>query len=320
MNAIQPDKPDDFPERFLLDKIQNSSPNGDKIGSAKAVLKNGEKHEASQVSPPATTTLLIVEDNPDLREYLAGLLSEHYNVMTAENGKVALEKLNFQPAPSKVEGESTFSSPFGEDREEIDLIISDVMMPVMDGLELLRNLKSGEHLRSLPVIMLTARAGMEDKLNALRIGVDDYLVKPFVEEELLARIANLLENYRNRQQFAQDVEKDDTPTMPEVDARWLEEFEAMVKKELPNANLTVTWMAGLATLSQRQLARRLQQLTGLTSHKYLVELRMNKARKFLEDGRYRTVSEVAYAVGFDSPRSFSRAYQARFGCLPSAHV
>ncbi|MBK9335630.1 MAG: response regulator [Lewinellaceae bacterium] len=138
---------------------------------------------------PLEKTILLVEDNDSLRDYVQSILSEKYQVVTAENGKVALDLL----APTLQPPNQKPSNPI-----QPDLIISDIMMPVMDGFQLLEKLKGDDRWRHIPVVMLTARADLRDKLRALRIGVDDYLLKPFEEDELLARVENLLQNYSNR--------------------------------------------------------------------------------------------------------------------------
>lgn len=267
-------------------------------------------------SPPAaaeTPSVLIVEDNPDLREYLTGILSEKYTVQTAKNGQEALDYLLGVVAKGPEDPSVKMDLP--------DLILSDIMMPRMNGLQLLDRLKSHEQFKRIPVIMLTARAELEDKLNALRIGVDDYLVKPFVEEELLARIRNLLQNAHNRRLFRQEQpeEETDTALLSEADAEWLAELEAMIYEDMADSRFSVSWLADRAAISQRQLNRRLNQLIGLSANQYVHELRMHQARKLLEKGSYRSVAEVAYAVGYNSPRAFSRAYQERFGRLPSGY-
>ena len=174
------------------------------------------------------TTILIVEDNLDLREYLKLLLSD-YNVLTAENGQRALDILN-SPAFSQNNKKNELHN--------VDLIISDLMMPVMDGFQFLETIKSKDRWRHLPVIMLTAKVNARAKLKALRIGVDDYLNKPFQEEELKARIENLLYNYRERLTlFSENGKKDpdtsihEKPIISQVDAEWLENVESIFEKK-----------------------------------------------------------------------------------------
>ncbi len=259
-------------------------------------------------------TILIVEDNPDLRSYMQLLLEDEYHVITAENGKAAWDLLTNSPI-------SQFpNSQFP------DLIISDLMMPVMDGFQLLEKIKSHETLRHLPVIMLTARADVRVKLRALRIGVDDYLTKPFVEEELQVRIKNLLHNYRERVRALAENGHGDEKSLPEkpgmaaADAEWLEQVEAVFSKTLSDAQFKIDWVAGQVHLSERQFDRRLKQLTGLTPNNYLREMRLQRAKDFLHEGKYSSVKEVGFAVGFSSTKYFSGLFQDRFGVLPSAYL
>jgi DNA-binding response OmpR family regulator len=200
-----------------------------------------------------------------------------------------------------------------------DLILSDLMMPVMDGLQLLEKLKSSDATRHIPVIMLTARAEARDKLKALRIGVDDYMTKPFEEEELLARIKNLLRNQSARKQEAPPAPASETarPQVSQEDQQWLEGFEAYVQKHLSSDTLTVSALAGTFAMSDSTLQRQLKRLTGLSPIQYLQEMRLDEGRKLLETRRYNSIGQVAAQVGFQDARSFSRSYKQRFGKLPS---
>jgi signal transduction histidine kinase/DNA-binding response OmpR family regulator/Flp pilus assembly protein TadD len=260
-----------------------------------------QRNSFEQVSEPAgeRPTILVVEDNKQLREYLQFILSDQFKVVTAENGAVALEKLS------------------GLDCQ---LILSDVMMPRMDGFELLTELKKSDQYRQLPVIMLTARSEMDDKLKALRVGVDDYLLKPFVEEELLARIENLLGNYSNRQKL-QAASKEgmvsETLTISNVDLKWLSELEELLKSEVANPDYNIEQLAAYFFISRSQLQRRLKKVTGLSPNKYFREIKLQVARELLDSGDFRTVNEVATAVGFTSAHYFSTIYDKRFGKMPS---
>ena len=303
-------------------------------------------------------TLLIVEDNPDLREYLETLLAEKYHILTAENGRAALEMLSLPTLlpPDPLKDESGFASgkkardgqptpkpdvprtlpphPFRDERafaggkkglqgggSSADLIISDIMMPVMDGFQLLEKLKNDDRWRHLPVIMLTARAEMSDKLKALRIGVDDYLVKPFEEEELLVRTENLLKNYEGRKEFLTDNEAEKgQPTISEEDENWLKEYEKYVRERLTDDLLSIPTLATAFAMSESTLLRQLKRLTGLSSLKYLQELRLNEARLLLESRNYNSVAKVAVEVGYADIRTFSRNFKNRFGKLPSDYL
>ncbi len=249
-----------------------------------------------------TTTILVVEDNRDLREYLQFLLSD-YNVITAENGKVGLDCL-LQTA-------------------DCQLIISDLMMPVMDGFQFLKKLKADDRWRHLPVIMLTAKVNARAKLKALRIGVDDYLTKPFQEEELKARIENLLRNYRERMAyFSVEKTREDSsgpsrPVIAAVDAEWLEVLENVCATHLADSRLKIDFAAAKMHLSERQFYRRLKQLTGLTPNQYLQEIRLQRAKDMLVEGTYATVKEVSAAVGFKDVRYFSELFERHFAAKPS---
>jgi AraC-like DNA-binding protein len=168
--------------------------------------------------------------------------------------------------------------------------------------------------------MLTALAGLEDKMQALRIGVDDYLTKPFEEEELLVRTENLLQHQKQRLHTATLPDREAPgPQLSQADADWLARLESYALTQLVNTHFSVTDLAQAAFLSERQLQRRLREITGLGPQQYITELRMQKARELLDRGAYRTVAEVAYHSGFGNAKSFSRTYRERFGRLPTAY-
>ncbi|MBL7815494.1 MAG: response regulator [Saprospiraceae bacterium] len=270
---------------------------------------------------PEKPTVLVVEDNPSLRQYLNVILSDSYHVLTAENGQACLDIL-----------ENTSSR--GDSYGAVSLIISDVMMPVMDGFQLIERLKADEKHTSLPVIMLTARAEMQDRLKALRIGVDDYLTKPFEEEELFARIRNLLTNHKQRQMARQEIEvvanlgvapshTDTTEQIPPLsinDQNWLADLEKLVQKHLGNTNLVAEDLAEDLFISRAQFFRRLRLLTGLTPKQYVQEIRFNHARQLLEQHTVSTVKAAAFAIGFQKVQYFSEQFKERFGKSPSDYL
>lgn len=264
-------------------------------------------------------SILLVEDNPDLREYISFLLSPHYHVFMAENGEEAMNLLQNQ-------------SP----QHFPKLIVSDIMMPIMDGYEFLEKLKEQDEFRHIPIIMLTARAELKDRLKALRIGVDDYLLKPFDEEELLTRIDNLLQNYQERlteatafspesngettSQKKEDVATTKALLMTKEDQVWLENLEVILNKNLSNTQYSISQLADDMVISERQLRRRIKQLTGLTTLHYFKEIRLQKARQLLETRQYKTIAQTANAVGFPNTKTFSRNFSHRFGKMPSEHL
>ena len=197
------------------------------------------------------------------------------------------------------------------------------MIHIMDGYQLLEKLKGDEATRHIPVIMLTARAEAKDKLKALRIGVDDYLTKPFDEEELLVRITNLLANQKVRQKTAMEEAAFSGPaanTLTIPDQEWLESFEKYIREHLSNNQLSVLSLADEFAMSSSTLLRQLKRLTGLTPRKYLAEIRLDAARQLLSEGRYRTVARIAREVGFNDVKGFSKNFSNRFGKNPSEYA
>ncbi len=289
------------------------------------ILDSARKSVPAPIATPAVTsdtakpTILVVEDNPDLQAYIRLILSEKYNVVTAENGQAALSMMNENSLDEKfIIPHSSLLTPHSSSLIP-DLILSDLMMPVMDGYQLLEKLKSDDATRHIPVIMLTARAEVLDKLKALRIGVDDYLLKPFDEEELLARIENLLKNQSMRKQEAQSEPASETtrPQVSQEDQQWLEGFEIYVQQHLSSDILTLSALSSTFAMSDSTLQRHLKRLTGLSPIQYLQEMRLDEGRKLLEGRRYNSIGQVAAQVGFHDARSFSRSFKQRFGKLPS---
>ncbi|MFN0034117.1 MAG: ATP-binding protein [Saprospiraceae bacterium] len=281
-----------------------------------ATLAVGETGVSPHAAKP---TILVVEDNPDLQAYIRLILSEKYHIVTAENGQVAWGMMNDELGMMNAKQGAANSSFIIYHSSLPSLILSDLMMPVMDGHQLLEKLKSSDATRHIPVIMLTARADARDKLKALRIGVDDYLLKPFDEEELLARIENLLKNQAARQQEALAETKPGAaaPLMSQPDKEWLETYEAYVRQRMVDDTLSVSALAYHFAMSESTLLRQLKRLTGLSPIQYLQEMRLDEARRLLENRRYNSIAQVASKVGYDDARSFARSFRARFGKLPS---
>ena len=267
-----------------------------------------------------TSTILIVEDNYSLRNYLQTILASHFNIILAENGQIALDIL---------------STLMAEKKPLPDLVLSDIMMPVMDGYQLLKALRAKDYFRSIPVVMLTARADIQDKLTALRIGVDDYLLKPFEEEELLARINNLLKNYSERKTFQtevlneENVEKEvqvegdavsDKKPISQEDQEWLAKLEKTILEHIADSRFNMDFLGEKMFSSRRQLQRKIKKIVGLTPKEYIKEIRLHEARQLLETQKTKSVKATAYEVGFSDPQYFSAQFKERFGKIPSAYL
>jgi len=249
-------------------------------------------------------TLLLVEDNPDLRRFIKSLLDPTYHVITAQHGKEALELL------PKI--------------ENCDLIISDIMMPVMDGYQILQMVKSNVAYNKIPMIMLTARAALDDKLRALRIGVDDYMLKPFDEDELLARVSNLIKNREARKEEAKHAIEINgiTAAVPsELETtNWLVQVEKTVTEKLNLHEFNIETLAYDMSMSRQNLNAKIKKMTGLTASQYLQEARLIEARKILETRSVNSVKAAVLEVGIKDVKYFSKKIKERFGKSPSAYL
>lgn len=281
-----------------------------------------EAIETGAILPDNSFTILLVEDHAEMRDFVTQILSTKYRVLIARNGLEGLERLK------------TTS-------EKIDLIISDVMMPKMDGFEMLQQIKALPKWSYTPMIMLTARAAEQDKLQALTIGVDDYLTKPFSVEELKARIKNLLSNALYRKEYLEELSElampnsdidnvlsqtpeeeqalEATPNFKEVDLAWIKEVENLMLKEVDNESASIADFAQKLHLSERHFSRKLKQITGMSPAKMFKTVRLNLARTYLETGKFKTVKEIAYSTGFQTVGNFSKSYKKEYGKLPSSY-
>ncbi|MEM6317297.1 MAG: response regulator [Bacteroidota bacterium] len=274
------------------------------------LLATLETRTTTEISLPKTNqnkktivkpTVLIVEDNADLRQYMKLSLSDKYDILTAENGQVALDLLTTkQPSP--------------------DLILLDLMMPVMDGKVLLQKIKSTDKLRTLPIIVLTAQQTVEVKIETLRIGIDDYLTKPFVEKELLARVDNLIVNAQVRKQPIAETpteqKEEQLNNLTAADLEWLKMVEEKMLAQIGNSQFKLSDLAHDLHISMRSFQQKIKLLTGQTPKKYQRQILLHEARNILKSGRVQTVSELSYRLGFEDQHYFSGLYKKQFGVTP----
>jgi DNA-binding response OmpR family regulator len=241
--------------------------------------------------------LLIVDDSEDVRNYLSGLLEGEYKISQAENGEEGI----------KVASEI---NP--------DLIISDVMMPSMDGLEFCNKIKSNWMTSDIPVILLTAKASKESKLEGLEIGADDYLTKPFDSKELFARIKNLLEQRRRvRDKYNKDLEiKTESGELNSADSDFINKSLELLQKNIDKTNFGTEQLAKELFVSRTQLHRKILSITGQAPGEFIRIFKLKRAAQLLLEGKF-SVTQVAYEIGFSSPAQFTRAFTKQFNCLPS---
>ncbi|MCB0663648.1 MAG: response regulator, partial [Saprospiraceae bacterium] len=242
---------------------------------------------------------LIVEDNQDIAQYLRICLEGSYHTEWAKNGRNGLEK-------------ALESIP--------DIIISDVMMPEMNGFELCERLKEDTRTSHVPIILLTAKADVGSRITGLKHGADDYLAKPFHEEELLARMENLLDIRRKLQARYRDVREPVSSGPIEVEVQKEDEFiqsvKALVEAEMDNPEFDLNAISDALHLSRSQFGRKINALTGRTPAIFVRSIRLQKARELLLSTE-RSVKEIGYEVGFSNPVHFSRSYSEEYGESPS---
>lgn len=267
-----------------------------------------EQQVVSVPQPPALPaangklTILVVEDNKDMRDYIRSILAEYYNVLEASQGEEALSVLRAQ---------------------NVDFIISDLMMPVMDGMELSRRVKANFAISHIPFLMLTAKTSNEARIESFRIGVDEYLLKPFDDTLLLARIANILENRKHFQEkFSYSMDVDALNIEQESsDKKFLDKAMQVVKENYKNPYYEVTDFIEAMGVSKSLMNKKMQNLTGQSTGQFMRNYRLNIARELIQRNRVTrnmNISEIAYEVGFNDPKYFTRCFTKHFGMTPSA--
>ncbi len=291
---------------FLKEIVSTALP---EIGSPLGV--RGVSHEGNpSILQSSNPSILLIEDNPDVVEYLTACLGEHYLLDFAYNGRSGIEKA-LETVP--------------------DLIVSDVMMPEKDGFEVCEFLKNDERTSHIPIVLLTAKADMESRIAGLRRGADAYLAKPFQREELLVVLQNLLELRKKLQarysdfgfvisDFGRDERVASEIRNPKseiaIEDAFLKKLNAVIEKHLSDAEFEVPQLCRAIHLSQPQLYRKIKALTDKSIASYIRTVRLHKGRELLKNSAL-NVSEVAYQVGFTDPAYFSRTFSEEFGFAPS---
>ncbi len=261
--------------------------------------------------PLTENILLIIDDNADVRAYIRSIFEADYQIIEAEDGQEGLEH-------------ATTTLP--------NIVICDLMMPRLDGFGFCRALKTQEATSHIPVVMLTAKATVEDRIEGFGLGADDYMTKPFNRAEIQARVRNLVQQrQRLYQRFVTNLIPAATNHTPVTNAaepirpallvaeqKFLDRLSAVVLQHLDNTDFSVETLAETVNMSRTQLHRKLKAIANTTATNFIRDIRLNKAADLLAEGE-ETVSQVAYAVGFDSLSYFAKVFQERFGVLPSQY-
>ena len=245
-------------------------------------------------------SILLVEDNGDMRHFLKDYLIKSYKVKEAANGQTGLQKAIADPP---------------------DLIITDLMMPKMDGIELCKILKTDVHTSHIPVIMLTAKAGMDNKLEGLETGADDYLTKPFSGKELLIRTKNLIEQRRKLRELYDNKAMQVDPkriTVTSVDQKFLEQVLDLLEANFSDSDFGVPQMQETLAMSKTQLHRKLKALTDEAPGELLRNFRLKRAAQLLSQ-KADSVTQIAYKVGFNNLSYFAKCFKEMYGRPPSSY-
>ncbi len=248
-----------------------------------------------------SATILIADDHEDIRKYLRGLLEDEYHILEAEDGVAALELIN---------------------QEIPDVIISDVMMPRMDGIQLCQEVKKQITTSHIPVILLTARSSVTYEMEGLKTGAEDYITKPFNPGIVKTRVSNILENRNKlREYFLNKVRfEPDTQTAPEsdMDSQFIEKAIQLVNDNIHNEDFGIEVMVDELFMSQSTLFRKIKSLTGLSITAFIRSVRLKKAAQIILQSNMK-LSQVAFEVGFNDYKHFKKSFQQQFNCLPSEY-
>jgi DNA-binding response OmpR family regulator len=245
-------------------------------------------------------TLLLVDDNEMMINFLVEELSEKYTLFHAADGQAALNVLM---------------------QETIQLVVSDIMMPVMDGFELCRHMKSNVEFSHIPIILLTAKKTMQSRIEGLELGADAYIEKPFSPAHLQAQISNLLSNRNKiREHFANSpLAHINSMAYSRADEHFLETLNETILKNMDDTNLDVEKIARIMAMSRATLYRKIKAISNLTPNELINITRLKKAAELLADGSYR-IYEIIDLVGFSSQANFTRSFLKQFGMTPSNYI
>lgn len=295
---FHPDQRSEITDR--PDKKINQYPVKGHTGISAKNSTTGYDAEGGEGEDEQQDVILVVEDNIDLQNFIVSVLQKDFGVITAGNGKEGIEQA-FQHMPC--------------------LIVSDLMMPVLDGMALTEKIKSDERTSHIPVVLLTAKNEQESRLEGYKTGADDYLTKPFSTEELRIRVATLIEQ---RKQLAAKYRERITvlpshPTEVSLDEKFLQKVKAIVENHLDDISFGVEKMTEEINLSRAPLSRKLKALTGLSPNEFIKDLRLKTAASLIQS-KSDTITQICYQVGFKDQSYFTKCFKKQFGVSPSEYA
>ncbi len=243
--------------------------------------------------------LLVVEDEPDLRTFIISIFKNDYRIAEAENGKIGVEK-----ALSQIP----------------DLIISDIMMPELDGIQLCNSLKSNELTSHIPIILLTAKVGEENEIEGIKTGADAYITKPFNSEKLKVWVEKLIENRRQLQRyFSKTLSINPELAITSTESDFLKRLQTVLDEHITDSEFTSDGFGKLMLMSRTQLHRKLKAITGMSASEFIRSQRLKLAIGLLKESDA-SISEIAYQVGFNTPSYFGKCFKETYGCTPNEYI
>ena len=290
---------------FIVEDAESSAPIDSRADSQ---IEVNENEDLASSSLP---TILVVEDNEEMRLFLHNILSTQYHVVEASNGREGLEKaLRLLP----------------------DFIVSDVMMPEMDGLEMVKKIKEDANACHIPIVLLSAKSSLDDRIEGLEHGVDDYISKPFSATYLKTRIKNLMEQREQLQQRYKAHLMDETtasasktmeyaPSEPQVmpqDEIFMAKVMDFINSNIANSDMSMDDFAAYMAVSRSILYRKLKAIVGMSPIDFVVEMRIKRAAQLIQTGEY-NIAEVAFQSGFSDPKYFSKSFKKQMGMTPSEY-
>ncbi len=288
---------DMFTEEEVFDFKRDADRRTKELYISSATNKNNAFNTSKKENAPR---LLIIEDNSELRDFLAGFLSQDYEVIAVNDGIQGLEAC---------------------EKQNPDLVVSDVMMDNMDGLQFCKKLKSTPEISHIPVILMTALASVENKITGYKTGADDYITKPFEPELLRIRVRNILDNMQKlKKRFGDDINVTNKDlAISKADEEFLDKITVLLEKNIDNVGFDVEQFSKELGVSASQLYRKIKGISGLSPNEFIRTYRLKKAAQMILESNL-TVSEVAYQVGFNDALYFSKCFKKQFGTSPSKYL
>jgi signal transduction histidine kinase/DNA-binding response OmpR family regulator len=275
------------------------------------IVETTDEEDSTPPDEEEPVSILIVEDNIELRSFLSDILSSSYRIIEATNGQEGLERAQ-EYAP--------------------DLIISDIMMPVMDGLDMVKNIKENWEICHIPIILLSAKSSLDDRISGLEQGIDDYITKPFSATYLKTRIKSLLQQRKELQaifwkKWSEKQEKTPKatteliPSQPKIvsqDELFMQQVMQVMEEQMENSELTIEEFARLMNLGRSIFYQKLKSIIGLSPVDFIREIRIKRAVQLIDSGEY-NFSQVAYMTGFNDPKYFGKCFKRQMGMTPSEY-